>query len=150
MSVWIDAEAMSGVPQIGIEREPDDATTKYKIKKKRFIKRKGKRFESQFLTFDELRVSEKGQYGLAKTIDLSDLKKYKKEGWTRSERYNTSDEPKPPNNKKEIPCKGCSMQIACKAKWNPSEGLTCQAYRAWIGSGDYNPSQIEMKLKRVA
>ena len=63
--------------------------------------------------------------------------------------YNHPDQPKPPNNKKEIPCKGCSMQIACKAKWNPSEGLTCQAYRAWIGSGDYNPSQIEMKLKRV-
>ena len=64
--------------------------------------------------------------------------------------YNHPDQPKPPNNKKEIPCEnGCSMQIACKAKWNPSEGLTCQAYRTWIGSGDYNPSQIEMKLKRV-
>ena len=142
MSVWIDAEAMSGVPQIGIEREPDDATTKYKVK------RKGKKPQS--LTFDKLRVSEKGQYGLAKTIDLSDLKKYKKEGWTRSERYNTSDEPKPPNNKKEMPCKGCSMQIACKAKWNPSEGLTCQAYRDWSGRGDYHPEQLQQKLKRVA
>ena len=65
--------------------------------------------------------------------------------------YNHPDSPKPPNNKKEIPCEnGCPMQIACAAKWNPTEGLTCQAYRDWIGRGDYNPEQLQQKLKRVA
>jgi hypothetical protein len=101
---------------------------------------------------EQITVSINGDRETAKVINKSDWAEYKKNGYQKHERvYSKPDEPKPPNNKKEIPCEnGCPMQIACRAKWNPSEGLTCQAYRAWIGSGDYNPSQIEMKLKRVA
>jgi hypothetical protein len=64
--------------------------------------------------------------------------------------YSHPDCPKPPNNKKEIPCDSCPMKVACAAKWNPSEGLTCQAYRDWSGRGDYHPEQLQQKLKRVA
>jgi hypothetical protein len=100
---------------------------------------------------EQITVNLNGDRKTAKSINKSDWAEYKKKGYQKQERvYSTPDEPKPPSNKKEIPCEGCPMQIACTAKWNPSEGLTCQAYRAWIGSGDYNPSQIEMKLKRVA
>ena len=64
--------------------------------------------------------------------------------------YNCPDAPKPPNNKKEVPCDTCPMKLACAAEWNPSEAINCQAYRDWIGRGDYNPNQIQEKLKRAA
>ena len=142
MSVWVDTEAMNGVPQVDIERKPDDATTKYKVK------RKGKK--PQFLTFDKLQVAEKVQYGLAKTIDRYDFKKYQEEGWIKRRLYNTSGDPQTPKNIKEVPCDTCPMKVACAAEWNPSEAINCQAYRDWIGRGDYNPNQIQEKLKRAA
>ena len=65
--------------------------------------------------------------------------------------YNCPDNnPKPPNNKREMPCKDCSMQTACAAKWNPAEQIDCLALRNWYNSGNYEDSEIEFKLKRVA
>ena len=62
--------------------------------------------------------------------------------------YNSSENPKPPNNVRPMPCLDCSMQTACRADWNPSEGLECAALRTWYSTGNYKDSQIEHLLKR--
>ena len=62
-----------------------------------------------------------------------------------SKRYNISDIHYGAINKKDIPCRGCSMFMICR-----SEKIECRAFRNWVSTGDYNIEYRELKLRECA
>ena len=59
--------------------------------------------------------------------------------------YNTPDYHYGANNKKEIPCRGCSMFTVCR-----DEKIECRAFRNWVSTGDYDIKYRELKLRKCA
>ena len=59
--------------------------------------------------------------------------------------YNTHDYHYGANNKKEIPCRDCSMYDICR-----TEGIECRAFRNWVSTGDYKIKYRELKLRKCA
>ena len=64
---------------------------------------------------------------------------------TDSRVYNTPDYHYGANNKKELPCKGCSMYTICC-----DEKIECRAFRNWVSTGDYDIKYRELKLRKCA
>ena len=60
-------------------------------------------------------------------------------------RYNISDIHYGAQNKKELPCEGCSMYDICR-----TEGIECRAFRNWVSTGDYDIEYRELKLRKCA
>lgn len=49
-----------------------------------------------------------------------------------------------PENKREIPCDGCSLAAECEAKL-----LECVAIRTWYGKGDFDDSDMGRLRRRM-
>jgi len=78
-------------------------------------------------------------FSWAKTdTSFMSLKKYNPE----SAEYNTVDNHLGPDNKREMPCVGCSNEVTCAAK-----GLECSAFRNWSAKGDFKDSDIQRYLR---
>ena len=63
----------------------------------------------------------------------------------KMKRYNISDIHYGAQNKKELPCRDCSMYTICRDK-----KIECRAFRNWVSTGDYDIEHRELKLRMCA
>ena len=99
-------------------------------------------YSNRFLPLHELQSSDGSEPISTIWIDFESMRKFPK---YEDKVYSTSAIHYGTIDKKDIPCRDCSMYTICR-----DEAIECRAFRKWVSTGDYDIEHRELKLRECA